>query len=878
MTFSYPFVETSTAADWGEWDRYGVTVTGDGRLVLATDPVPSFAPAASLGEDLVDRSIQDVALDECGELTVLTTTGEVFQYDENRQTATRLACLPDDTEAFAEPRALSFAADSLYVAHGPTGSPRLHAFSRHLLQRRWSLEEGFEDPVALLERDRRLHVLDRGVPADSSDDADADATPGFVATVDETGRVDVVHRGLGDVVDFATDDRGWLYVLVRTDDEGENENGNGGAETGPTYAVRAFDDHDEAAADEWPGVPPEAFPHRGADPLPLSCLDASIDRSLCVGVAALPGEGGGVYRYPFGTVDGADGADDATGADGDATDGDGTDDSDDAVAAQSTFTRLPTLTVGTAGLLLDERWSEADGPHVEATAYVIRSPPAESTDVDRRVLSYARTRRNLPSRGGPGRFAGRAVKRFDADALETVWHRVQAVVSSTEPGTQVRFRYVALDTPAATGADEGDEADRADDDGAVRPGRGSSAVSTPAPPEGFERIPTLSPAVAARLREANVLGVAGLADLSAEAVLDVLEPLSEPVSYTTVREWIRAAQTLTAQWTPVETTPPTDVLLDEAAATGQSLWVELQLLGDEFASPAVDSVRAYFPRQSYLQYLPTIYREDPRSAEFLMRFLSLFESTYVGLEAEFAGLSRYFDATGVPEAHLGWLAEWVGVSLDEVWSEETRREVLRRAPHLAARRGTREGVTLLLETLLADVAERSLSWTAARERERETLDALASEGFVDDVDAALAAHDALAAEYTPFVDERVRVWEYDDFDCVDTDGARATFRDVLRCPQCFVVLVRAAATDDQWRALRRTVTAQTPAHAVGDVVEVRSRIEVGAHTYLGVNSVVADDQFLVDATSLGRETTLTEREPRGQLDVGARLGTDARLS
>lgn len=886
MTFSYPFVETRTREGWETWDRFGVRVDANGRLVLASDPVPAYEPPVSLTDDSAALDVEDVAPDECGNLAFLSTSGEVFRYDVGKRTATRVACLSGDGDedaegdadgdSFAVPRALSFAADTLYVAHGPGGDVRIHAFSRHLLQRRWTVRSPFDDPVALVERGGLLHVLDRGVPQTGSADGE-ETTGGFVASLDEDGRVEVLHRELGDVVDFATDGRGWLYVLARTDSGGDD------ASEGPRYAVYAFDDRDADAGDEWTTVPPEAFPRDGDAGLELSCLGASLDGSLYVGVAAAPEDGGGVYRLAVSNAaGGGDGDGEGNGEHGDPAGG------GDAETGAS-FVRLPTVRLGCAGLLLEERHrrpnsgrdaaqsssdaaAAATDRRVEGRLYLV-SPTADETtrETANRVFSLTRTTRYLPSRGGPARFVGRAVKRFDSGEAETVWHRVQTEIPESGPGTRVRLRYFAVDAPARTGSTDG-EGDGVEGSGAE-----------PFDPEGFERIPDLTAEAAQRLAAANVLGVAGLAELGVDEVLDVLEPESKPplsrsVSRATVRAWLDAANRLASQWTRLAATPPSDALLDARTSTGRTLWVELELLGDEFATPAVESVRAYFPRQSYLRYLPSIYREDAASAEFLTRFLSLFESTYAGVEAEFEGLTRYFDVEGVPETNLGWLADWVGVSLDETWSEATRRTILGRATELSKMRGTRRGVTNLLDIVLDDVGEWSVSWDAARERERRSLEALAEEGFVDDVEEALSKHADLSDEYDPFTTKRVHLWEFDDFGCVDTPGAKAAFREVLRCPQCFVVLVRAAATDEQWRSVRRLVAGETPAHAVGSVVELRSRLEVGGHTYLGVNSVVSDGQFVVESSGLGRDSTLDEREPRGQLDVGATVGTDTRLS
>ena len=49
-------------------------------------------------------------------------------------------------------------------------------------------------------------------------------------------------------------------------------------------------------------------------------------------------------------------------------------------------------------------------------------------------------------------------------------------------------------------------------------------------------------------------------------------------------------------------------------------------LGDGSATPVLEKVKVYYPRASSLQYLPAVYREDPVSADFTARFLSIFDT------------------------------------------------------------------------------------------------------------------------------------------------------------------------------------------------------------------------------------------------------------
>lgn len=122
------------------------------------------------------------------------------------------------------------------------------------------------------------------------------------------------------------------------------------------------------------------------------------------------------------------------------------------------------------------------------------------------------------------------------------------------------------------------------------------------------------------------------------------------------------------------------------------LWVAAQFSGDGSASPVLTQVRVQFDRDSYLNYLPAIYRNQAACGDFLLRFLSLFESMYQDVEGEIRGLPALFDAKATPAEFLAWLADWLGLELDESWSERKQRKILSEIFRLYALRGTAAGL------------------------------------------------------------------------------------------------------------------------------------------------------------------------------------------
>ncbi len=139
---------------------------------------------------------------------------------------------------------------------------------------------------------------------------------------------------------------------------------------------------------------------------------------------------------------------------------------------------------------------------------------------------------------------------------------------------------------------------------------------------------------------------------------------------------------------------------------GRFLWLRIEFAGSGTATPTLKRLKAYFPRLTYLQYLPAVYQADPISKDFLERYLSIFETVLSSVEGKIDRLANYFDPDGVPDrAFLEWLATWVDLSFYSSWSLETCRRLLRHAAELYRLRGTPKGLKRMLELAFGVKAE-----------------------------------------------------------------------------------------------------------------------------------------------------------------------------
>jgi len=90
----------------------------------------------------------------------------------------------------------------------------------------------------------------------------------------------------------------------------------------------------------------------------------------------------------------------------------------------------------------------------------------------------------------------------------------------------------------------------------------------------------------------------------------------------------------------------------------------------------------------WLQYLPPIYGDS----DFLGRFLLVFEELLGPIQQTIAHWDLYLVPDTAPESFLPWLNDWISTLVDEHWSADTQRELLRNASWLHQARGTAKGL------------------------------------------------------------------------------------------------------------------------------------------------------------------------------------------
>lgn len=394
-----------------------------------------------------------------------------------------------------------------------------------------------------------------------------------------------------------------------------------------------------------------------------------------------------------------------------------------------------------------------------------------------------------------------AYRQFDAGTEGIQWHQLSVDRDRPTASTQVRLSYFASDDPAPLNEPLSSVT-----------GLSDSFLETNEIETVWDLL-AYDPAGLALLAEKMTVGDA--ADCLSTA-LDALEAATS------------------GQWQSTGSTAE-ELLLSEAI--GRYLTVRLELVGSRTSSPRVSSLQATWPRQSYLQYLPEIYRDDPASGAFLEQFLSVFGASFTEFESQIKTVSQYFDPGAAPAETLPWLAEWLAVDAGDQWPTAAVRELVASAPERYEHRGTKAGLRDRLLLYLSHI----------RSPETPPTDQLVPDECSDtgvDVDMTAVEHGLL-------------ILEAQDLDSVDSP-AREVYERLLSGSQSFAVFAGPFADSEHRQGVADIMKKQKPAHVRSELIELEPSLTLGADSFLGVNSRLSEREFELGDGALG-ETAVLDR-------------------
>jgi phage tail-like protein len=303
------------------------------------------------------------------------------------------------------------------------------------------------------------------------------------------------------------------------------------------------------------------------------------------------------------------------------------------------------------------------------------------------------------------------------------------------------------------------------------------------------------------------------------------------------------AHTLVA---PIQTPPcdpgpkPVDFLVQSGA--GQFLSIRVRLQCDGFHTPAVDVMKVYYPRDSYLQYLPATYSTDDESRVFLEHFLAIFQTEWDRIDQTVAEMQRYFDPDAVPAGpFLDYLAkQWLGLTLEKTWTAEQKRRYIATAPKIFPDRGKLSGLRTLIAVYLAqftgmqtaDVMATGYPLISEAFRERQFL-------FTDQ-DAASRLGDG-APLWSDAIVGRLQLGVYSQVGeaaLVSTgDPPHDMFNQTAHKFRVSFPAGWLRSSEDE-SMLRRAIDGDKPAHTSYHLNLVEARFRVGHQSTIGVDTII----------------------------------------
>jgi phage tail-like protein len=322
-----------------------------------------------------------------------------------------------------------------------------------------------------------------------------------------------------------------------------------------------------------------------------------------------------------------------------------------------------------------------------------------------------------------------------------------------------------------------------------------------------------------------------------------------------------------------------DFFLDlEGGAKQEALWVGARFSNDLHSTPALSQVRVDFDQSSYLPDLPAIYREPSTAGNFLLRYLSLFESFFNELEAKTGDLPALLNPASAPSDALPWLAGFLALPLPQVQDDATQRASIAGAFARDARRGTVAGLrdALRIEAgvrALIDEPLQAMGWWAMPSPSTSCLPGEAGT-WANGGDSILGFNTVLPSSEpqgavlgTTATLDRSQLITQDEFGTPLFEGA--AYRFLVRL---YPGDLHCAGKLDEVRAI---VEREKPAHTLYELCVIESGLRVGYQASLGIDTLLGGGP--AEPARLGEGALVLGGQPRARLGIGSHVGAGAQL-
>jgi phage tail-like protein len=313
------------------------------------------------------------------------------------------------------------------------------------------------------------------------------------------------------------------------------------------------------------------------------------------------------------------------------------------------------------------------------------------------------------------------------------------------------------------------------------------------------------------------------------------------------------------------------------SSPGQFIWLRIQLTSGGVITPVIRAIKVWYPRESYLQYLPAVYQQDTESRLFLDRFLSIFQAEFDGIDAQLDNLWQLFEPMAVTGAKFQWLASWLALTIDPTWTDVQRSTALKHAYKSYAQRGTIAGIQQAIGdyarvTNVEIIEDFKLRQWAALPAEQPLGGGvrLWSRGIYDRLQVgshSRVGHFHLIDE--PLPDLEALTWGANRF-------------------RVFFPADPYSASETAAK-VQQVVEQHKPAHTEAVVHPILPRLRVGVQSTLGIDAAVGGVSYLVlsstsvtNLSRLGYDTILACARPQREIEslglaVRPRIGVNAAI-
>lgn len=255
----------------------------------------------------------------------------------------------------------------------------------------------------------------------------------------------------------------------------------------------------------------------------------------------------------------------------------------------------------------------------------------------------------------------------------------------------------------------------------------------------------------------------------------------------------------------------TDLLLFEVK--GRYLWMAVELFSQGGPPPKLGSFQIFFPKQSWISYLPEVYQASDTD-RFLERYLAVFQVLHESMNEKIRGIPGLLDVDQTEEENLIWLAGWLDIAGSDLWNSQKLRRLLGQAVKLYQMRGTREGIRRMIRLYTGGEAYLVERWQ-------------------------LEPYE----EGTKEKQEWTRLYG---------SGADTV---------TIIMEKKYAPTQKAWHALWRVIEEMKPAQTEVELVILEPYMYLGGHTYMGINTAFGEYRDVkLDGQSMIAFTALKETE------------------